>query len=134
MIVFDAKKVGPWVCQRTGGTWTGDGSAIGYEKDGKLIAGVLYDQYNGRSACMHVASDGSRKWMTRDYLWICFDYPFNQLKLNKLLGLVDSTNEKALAFDKHLGFVEEAIIKDAGKHGDLVILSMTRQQCRFLKD
>ena len=134
MIVFDAARIGPWVCERTGGQWVGDGACIGLEKDGQLVAGVIFDQYNGRSACMHVASDGTRQWMTRQYLMVCFDYPFNQLKLNKLIGLVDSTNTDALRFDKNLGFVEEAVIKDAGKHGDLHILTMTRQQCRFLKD
>lgn len=83
---------------------------------------------------MHVASDGSKNWMTKSYLQICFDYPFNQLKLNKIIGVVDSMNTQALKFDKHLGFVEEAVIKDAGPKGDLHILTMTRQQCRFLKD
>jgi len=46
--------------------------------------------------------------------------------------LVDSTNEKALRFDKKLGFVEEARISNAARAGDLVILTMTKEQCRWL--
>lgn len=134
MIVFDADRIGPWVCKRTGGSYHGDGSAIGLERGGELVAGVLFDNYNGRSACMHVAAIPGKRWMTREYLRICFDYPFNQLKLQKLIGLVDSTNHDALSFDKHLGFIEEAVITDAGQHGDLHILTMTPEQCRFLKE
>lgn len=124
-----------WVADRTGGNYyAGSGSSIGLARDGEIVAGVLYDNFTGRAVQMHVASDGSRKWMNREYLRACFDYPFRQLGVNKVIGIVDSTNTDALRFDHHLGFVTEAVIKDAGKHGDLHILSMTRQQCRFLKD
>lgn len=123
-----------WVAEKTGGSYfAGSGQGIGLEKDGKLIAGVLYDSFNGQSVQMHVAAIG-KNWLNREYLWMCFDFPFNQLKVKKVIGLVDSMNADALRFDRHLGFVYEHVIKDAGKQGDLHILSMTRDQCRFLKD
>lgn len=81
---------------------------------------------------MHVAGEGKR-WMTKEYLRVCFDYPLNQLKVKKILGLVDSTNMDARKFDEHLGFELEACIKGAGPKGDLLIYSMTAEQCRFLK-
>lgn len=134
-MIVTGEHVCAWVAERTGGQYfNGSGTGIGLEKDGVLVAGVLYDSWTGRSMQMHVASDGSRKWLNREYLKACFDYPFNHLKLNKVIGIVDSTNADALRFDHHLGFVTEAVIKDAGKYGDLHILSMTRQQCRFLRD
>lgn len=134
MIVTDASRIGPWVCERTGGRYEpGCSAAIGWEEDGKLRAGVLYDQYNGQSICMHVASDGTRKWMTREYLAYSFWYPFVQLKVKKILGLVDSTNENAMSFDKALGFKVEHVIEDAGKTGSLVILSMSPEDCKWLK-
>jgi RimJ/RimL family protein N-acetyltransferase len=134
-VVFDSYEVGSWVCARTGGTLDPNSVAIGLQRtdDMRLIAGVLFDQYNGRSICMHVAAEGAG-WMTREYLRVCFDYPFNQAKVTKILGLVDSTNIQARRFDEHLGFQLEATLKDAGKFGDLLIYSMTRQQCRFLKE
>lgn len=130
-IVFGYDRdVGQWVCQRTGGTFS-EGTAIGFAEGERLIAGVLYDNYNGASICMHVAGEGKR-WMTREYLRICFDYPFNQLKVRKVIGLVPSSTPEVVAFDKNLGFIEEHRIRDAHPRGDLVILSMTKQQCRFL--
>lgn len=125
------QRVGSWVCERTGGSYT-EGSTVGLEKDGKLVAGVLYDHYNGASIAMHVAAEGKR-WLNRDYLWFCFWYPFEQLKVKKVIGLVPSTNEAALKFDLHLGFVEEGRIADAVPDGDLILLTMTRQQCRYLE-
>lgn len=80
---------------------------------------------------MHVAGEGN--WLTREYLWVCFDYVFRQLGVRKVLGEVDSTNQKALNFDRKLGFVHEYTIKDAGKCEDLHIMSMAREQCRWLK-
>jgi RimJ/RimL family protein N-acetyltransferase len=131
-IIFENERVGQWVCARTGGLYDAASTSIGLCQNGEIIAGVLFDQYNGRSACMHVAAVPGARWMTKGYLWVCFDYPFNQLKLNKILGLVDSTNLPARRFDEHLGFQLECCVKDAGRDGDLLIYTMTKQQCRHL--
>ncbi len=129
---------GDWVCQwvteRTGGTYfEGSGQGIGLLRGDVLVAGVLFDAFNGRSVQMHVASDGTRAWMTRAYLAVCFDYPFNQLRVKKIVGLVDSENADAIRFDTALGFAHEATLTDAGRNGDLLLLTMTRDQCRFLE-
>ncbi len=126
------ERVGRWVCERTGGTYSGaDSVAIGLEEGGELIAGVLYDHYNGKSMAMHVAGVGS-KWMTRQFLWYAFNYAFNECGVAKVLGLVSSANERAVMFDTHLGFIQEARISDACKDGDLLILTMTKDSCKWL--
>lgn len=124
--------IGRWVCGRTGGVYTEEDSiALGrVDEDGKLIGGVVFEDYNGNSVLMHCAGEGA--WINREFLRKTFGYAFDQLKVHKIIGLVDSTNERALTLDKHLGFVEEAVITGAGKCGDLVILTMTRDQCRYL--
>jgi RimJ/RimL family protein N-acetyltransferase len=132
-IVTDQSEiVGNWVCERTGGSYSPvDSVAIGLEEDGKLIAGVLFDHYNKASIAMHVAAEGKR-WMTREYLHLCFWYPFDQLKVKKIIGLVDESNLQARKFDEHLGFTLEATIKDACIGGDLLIYTLTKEKCRFL--
>ena len=132
-ILFNSENVSRWVCQRTGGTFDGLGTSIGMHVDGSIVCGVLYDNFNGRSICMHVASDGSKSWLTREFLRICFDYPFNQLKANVIIGLVDSENLAARQFDEHLGFKLEHSVPNAGPKGDLLLYSMTPAQCRFLR-
>jgi RimJ/RimL family protein N-acetyltransferase len=132
-IVWDqCQRVGEWVCERIGGNFDPkSATAIGLERDGELIAGVVFDHYNGKSLAMHVAGIGSH-WMTRDYARACFGYAFGQLGVAKILGLVDSTNAQARRYDEHLGFELEATVKDAGVKGDLLIYSMTPDKCRFL--
>lgn len=133
-IVYDADRIGPWVCERAGGTWLpGRGTAIGLQRDGELVAGVLYEDFNGANVIMHVASDGTGAWLTKDYLRTCFAYPFEQLGCKRVTGIVPSSNEKALAFDTHLGFEVEAVLTEAHPDGDLVVLSMRRDDCRWLR-
>ena len=134
-VVYDEhERVGRWVCARIGGQFQPEADkAIGLERDGELVAGVVFDNYVGRSMCIHVAGDGGH-WLTRSFLREVFGYVFDQASVHKLIGPVDSTNAAARRFDEHLGFVAEAVLKDASRDGDLILYTMTRQQCRFLKD
>ena len=97
----------------------------------ELRAVVVYCNFQGKSCQMHIASSGSH-WMTKDFLKAAFDYPFNKLKLKVIIGAVPGNNEKALKLDRHLGFVDKAYIEDAHADGDLVILAMRRENCRWL--
>lgn len=133
-IVWDRpQEVGEWVCARIGGRFSPDeATAIGMEQDGKLVAGVMFDAFKGNSIQMHVAGEGGH-WMTRDYARACFGYAFNQLKVKKIIGLVEANNAAARRYDEHLGFVLEHVITDGGKFGDLCIYSMTRDQCKYVR-
>ena len=106
-------------------------NCIGQEIDGEVKAVIAYTNFQEKSCCMHVASiqDG---WISKDLLWAAFDYPFNKLKVKVILATVASTNEEALKLDRHLGFVDKAYIEDAHTDGDLVILAMRRENCRWL--
>lgn len=106
-------------------------AGIGMEKDGDLIAGVVYNEYNHVNINMHVAAVGAN-WMTREYLWMCFDYPFNQLKVKRISAFIEDENEDAIGFDEHLGFQYETRMKDAYVNGDILIYVMRREDCRFL--
>jgi RimJ/RimL family protein N-acetyltransferase len=108
--------------------------AIGLEQDGEVIASVVFDMYTGPSICMHVAAVPGRRWMTRDYLWRCFAYPFLQLKCNRITGLVREDNLVAQKFDEHLGFKREGLIRRGATDGTNIILyGMLRDECRFLE-
>lgn len=110
-----------------------DMQAIGLERDGRLIGGVLFEGYNGKTIWMHVAGDPATKWCTRHYRYAAFAYPFLQLKVDAVRGYVDASNARALRFDKHLGFEEEARLTGAAADGgDVVIVVMRRENCRHV--
>lgn len=111
------------------------GAAVGFgvEEDGKIIAGVVFDDYNGVNINMHVASDGTKRWMNREILWMVFDYAFNQCKVNRITGLVGEGNIAARTFDEHIGFTLETTLKAAHPTGDLLVYRMFRDECRWLR-
>jgi hypothetical protein len=134
IIIDDKERVSAWVAERIPNCspWDSVYEAIGLEQGGELIAGVVYDGYvEGARVNMHVAGVGKR-WLNREFLSVCFRYPFVQLGVNVVIGLVESTNEAALKFDKHLGFTEACRIAGGAKNCDLIVLTMQRKTCRFL--
>jgi len=105
---------------------------ISREKDGVLLGGVIYQGYNGASVVIQVASFDPH-WLDRDMLWMAFHYPFEQLGVQKLFTQTPSNNLKALDFNRKLGFKDEARIAGVFRDADLVIRSMRREECRWLK-
>ena len=74
------KGVVEWVAAKTNDYGNfGTDVGIGWQKDGEIVAGVAYANWNGPNVECHIASDGSKKWLARQFLWAIFDYPFNQL-------------------------------------------------------
>ncbi len=106
---------------------------LGLEKDGELIAGVVYEGFNGVNVWMHVAAEPGAKWLTRDYLRYCFHYPFVELGCKRVSGYVEDSNEFAKRFDEHLGFQREAVLKGAASDGgDVILYVMRREECRYV--
>ncbi len=132
VILHQDEFVGGWVCRQNGGVWEGRGVAIGLGDGDKLIAGVLFDSYNGASCQVHLASDGSRQWMNKEFLWLAFALPFIQWKLNMLIGPVAETNLASRSFCERMGFVLGATLEDAHPNGALLLYTMKRSACPWL--
>jgi RimJ/RimL family protein N-acetyltransferase len=132
-IVSDTKLVWAYVAKRVPVNASMNMKGLGLEKDGELIAGVLYEGYNGRNIWMHVAADPGRKWLNREYLRYCFHYPFVELGCSRVSGCVEASNLDARRFDEHLGFRQEAILKGAASDGgDLISYVMWREWCKYV--
>ncbi len=133
MIFFDAARIVPWVCERT--RWPVHPErvrAIGKtDRDGNLIAGVLYEDFNGANVACHIAGDGKR-WADRDFLWVIFHYPFKQLGVKRITVLVYDVNAASRNFVEKLGFELEAILHDAHPRGHTLVYKMTPDKCRWL--
>jgi hypothetical protein len=106
--------------------------AIGVERDGELLAAVLYTLQTERDIVMTVAAKPGRKWLSHAFLRVAFGYPFVQLGLRRVSAFVPSTNRAALLLNRHLGFVAEGIMRGAAEDGDMWVLGMLRHECRWL--
>lgn len=92
---------------------------------------MLYSGFTGTAIFCHYAGDDA--WMTRDLIWVGFHYPFVQLGCTRIFGFISSLNSRAMKVSKKLGFIEEARLVGAVPRGDLVVVSMRREDCRWLK-
>ena len=128
------KEVVSWVARKTNefGSF-GTDIGIGWAKNGQLVAGVAYADWNGQNVVCHIASDGSRRWLTREYLWTIFDYPFNQLGCKRITVCVGQGNAASTRFVRHLGFTLEAQLEGAHPTGALLIFRLFRQDCRHIR-
>lgn len=122
-----------WVAKRTNefGNF-GAAQGIGWERDGSLVAGVVYAEWNGPNVVCHIASDGSRRWATRTFLWTIFDFPFTQLRVKRITVCVGEGNLPSRRFVEHLGFTLETTLEGAHPSGDLMIYRLFRDSCRWI--
>ncbi len=126
--------IGPWICQKLGIIWTPDrGKTLAVVQDKKIVAAVLYESFNGASIQMHIAAEPGKRWMTKRFLWMCFHYPFEQLGCKKIVGPVPASNKAAQEFDEHLGFKLETRLVDVCPDGDMLLYTMRKEDCRWLK-
>ncbi len=132
-LCLDADIVGPWVCDKAGGTWIpGRGTAIGKLNDaGELVAGVLYEDWNGANVMCHIRGAGD--WACRAYLATIFDYPFNQLKVKRITVPVASTNLASINLVTKMGFTLESTLAQATPEGDLHLFRMWRDECKYTR-
>jgi len=122
-LIFDDKeRVGQWVAQQVDqeASW-GDHYAMGAELNGELVSGVVFNNFNQSNATSHIAVSTPTKLFLK-LIDNAFVYAFGQCKLRRLTGLVTEDNHKALRLDKHIGFQEEGVMKQAGLHGQDVIV------------
>lgn len=131
---FDLESVLPFMQRLIPGLARSEGMrAIGLRRDGELIAGVLYEGFNGQNMWIHVAAEPGRRWLVRDYLRACFAYPFVVCGVNRLSGYVNASNLDARRFDEHLGFREEARLKGAAPDGgDVIVYVMWKSECKYV--
>lgn len=95
---------------------------------------VGYTAFIGKTCQMHMVNLKGG-YTPKQLLRAAFDYPFNQLGIEKTFGIVNSLNEKAMEYDKKLGFKEA--VRFAKVHtdgGDLVVFEMDKADCRWIRE
>jgi len=100
----------------------------------ELLGAVCFNNFIGATCQIHVAMKDDYHYTPKEMLATVMEIAFNRFKVAKLIGIVNSLNASSMRFSRHLGFVEEHRLK--GMHddgGDIVIFTMDRTQCRYLR-
>ena len=128
--ITDGPAVGYWVASNLEAKYHAETSAaIGLVRNDEIVAGVIYENYNGRSLMVHIAITGR---LTPQYLRDIFRYPFVTCAVNKIIAPVSSTNVKSIKLVENMGFIAEGRIRDAAPDGDIIMYTMAKDDCRFI--
>jgi RimJ/RimL family protein N-acetyltransferase len=131
VITTDQDAIAGWLCPRIGMP-VEDIRCIGStDAHGRLIGAVGYTDWMDKSVQMHCSGVGA--WLTRPFLFAAFDYAFNVAGKAVVIGLVGSANFRALGLNARLGFKVDGRIEGAHKDGALVVMSMRKEECRWIK-
>lgn len=133
-LCLDKERVGKWVADRVEqSTGWGGFFAMGAERHGELVAGIVMNNYNGVNATCHIAIAKPGKDMI-ELLRAFAHYAFRQCRLKRLTGMVPASKPDVLKFDLNIGWQEEFVMQDAAQDGGpLHILKMTPDTCRWLE-
>jgi len=99
--------------------------------DGDFMGGIIFTGYTGTMIMCHVA--GVDNWASPELVWIGFDYPFVQLGVRKILCSVGTANTRSKSIIERLGFKLEHSIEHGTPGGPLLLYSMLREKCPWVK-
>jgi RimJ/RimL family protein N-acetyltransferase len=105
---------------------------IGSIKNDKLVGVTGFNSFLPDSCQIHVASTDVY-FLSKWYLNCVFDYPFNKLKVKVILAPIYKGNVKSLNLCRKLGFEQVADIPYGHPDGDLIVVAMKRNQCKWLQ-
>ena len=113
----------------------GDFQALFWVDENDQIEWVIgYTAFIGKTCQMHMVNLKGG-YTPKQLLKSAFEYPFNHCNLEKVFGIVNSKNTKAMEYDQKLGFKEAH--RFAGVHddgGDIVVFEMDKADCRWIKE
>lgn len=134
-VYSDPERYLAWAAEKVGvRSFRRDARAIGLEGRKGLVAVAVYDTFSPGTCCMHIASDGSRRWLTRDFLFRMFAYPFMQMGQRRVTGLIAASNGASLRFARHIGFRDEGVLREEAPDGDMIVLGMLRRECKWIPE
>ena len=131
MLVWDSPDtVNDWIASRHGGrAHEGKCSALGWEENGKLVAGLVFHDSNGSHCLVNIALDGKR--FPVGLLKAGLRYGFLQLQLKRLTFIISEANIASQRLCAQLGAVHEATLRDADINGNLLIYALFPENCKI---
>lgn len=103
------------------------------DEAGAVLAAAVFEGFNGRNIWLSAASNGRRKWMSRELMQATFAYAFIAKGVTRVSARVDERNVLSRRICMLLGFTQEACLQGAAPDGcDQIIYVMHRRDCRFI--
>lgn len=122
-----------WAASVIGCSFPSDAHAIAMEVDDDIAAVTVWNSIEQYNCLISIASDGTRRWMTREFLFRSFAYPFVQLGLPRVTVKIDEDNIESVRLGVHLGFSFEGAMRKAAPGGRReIIMGLLKEDCRWI--
>lgn len=109
-------------------------TAIGVTDKGRLIAGVVYNNYHPEHMIEMSVASIDKKWANRHNLRAFFKYPFIDLGVKRVQTLCSAAEGDVVSFNQRLGFKKEGFHREAWPMGgDAVSFGMLKNECKWIK-
>jgi RimJ/RimL family protein N-acetyltransferase len=126
---IDFKRIADWALPRTGAALCAGMRAIGWERDGQIVAGFLFEGFDGRNVWAHAAI-ASPQDCTRTLLRAMLHYVFGELGCVRLWARMCADNAPCIRFVERLGARRVAVLPQADGDRDVLIYRLDRQDVR----
>ena len=134
LVYGEHERVTNWMAEKIGiDGFREDAVTIAIARDGELVGAAAFDTFSDRECVIHLASDGSKRWISREFIVHVFAYAFHQCYFRRLTAFVSAKNEPSLKIVRQFGFQEEGRARSAGRDGeDVVMFGLLREECRYI--
>lgn len=105
------------------------------DASGSPLAVICVNAFYSHYCTMHVASNGSKRWLTRTVLRCIFGYVFELLGLQRVNIIVSVNNVPVQILALKLGFRMEGYARCGADDGsDGIVLGMLASECPWLME
>lgn len=127
--------------QRFKGEWPADAqamAAVDVDATGETTIRAVVVATNwqeGHSCNLHIASDGKRSFVRRDFIAIVFRWLFEMRGLRRINAIIAVDNTRTQILALKLGFRWEGRMAGGMPSGsDAILMGMTAKDCRWISD
>ena len=122
-----------WLKVRAECAMTDDMNGIVCYRDDNLVAAVGLESWSHNSVTIHIVIEDPLVFKHR-YAEEVFKYIFEDCDRGLVIGVTPANNEKALAFNRHIGLTEIYRIADGYDVGiDYVVQELRKENCRYIE-
>lgn len=132
-IIINDPRAAEWVREKIPKVpcWVPGFKSLAAIENGEIVGAVVYDAFTPFECCIHVRLDKPGCKDPR-VLREVFAYPFEQLGLKRLTGLVAESNDKGRQLCTWLGFHLEGCKMLALGNDNELIFGLLREDCQWL--
>lgn len=106
--------------------------AVGFSKDGQLVAGAIFTNYTGFDVTISLASK-VKGWATKQTFPYIATLVFEKWHCRRLTAIIAKQNKHAREFSEKIGFKLEGVKRKGYRdNDDAMIYGMLKSECRWL--